>query len=139
MLWGRSKKEDFKKEEIPEFPELPSVPDELAIQVPAQFSEELPAEFPAESNERLPVPVGSAPVVKEPRQIPGIFFVSKKDNETILSDVSRAVQVLKQLEPELGLTKEVDVKEYSKLDEISSYLEDIERKLLYMDNLLFGR
>jgi len=75
--------------------------------------------------------------VPENNQIFKPGFVEQKDYKDVLDELSQVDSVIKQSQENLKELNEIKAESDTKLQEWRGNLEDIERKLLYIDKTLF--
>jgi len=114
-----------------------NVQDDASVEIPVFNEPELPSPPPVPMvKEKAPV-VHSFPVNPVERHSSKSFFVSDRVHQSVMSNIALINNLINGILPE-NTVNPVEAKEKSEIDEIRLALEDIERKLVYVDKLLFG-
>ncbi|MBI4145343.1 hypothetical protein HY493_04015 [Candidatus Woesearchaeota archaeon] len=118
-------------------PELPPLP-EQSMEAP-----EPPQELMPEAPE-TPEPMHEEPTAHEEREAPvrtdeGPLFVSVQDYQTILNSVNMIRSKLGDAEDSFKKLHDIKQGQEKELEDWRSTLEDVQRKLTYVDEVLFGK
>ena len=117
---------------MPEAPELPEMPEET-LEAPAQFEvPEQPQPEPIEEHEH------TEPEAPH-RMHNGPMFVSVQDYQIILNGVSAIKSKLSETDESFKKLQAIKQQQDKQLEDWRSTLEDVQRKLTYVDDVLFEK
>ncbi len=146
MNWFKRKKEVLPEPPKPEqmsMPEpikLPPFSEEIEdprIDIPPQIQEDpnVVEQEPIEKEEQLPIKKDTLETYHKKEQP---FFIQKSRFQEMLAEISDTDISLKEQKSTVDNISEIEKKQENQFEEIRVSLEDIERKLLYVDGVLFG-
>jgi len=137
-VFGKKKQESLTLPPPP-MPEM----DEHQMELPEPPHDFEPAPEPVEEHvieerhEELPAPEPMAP--RAPRSHDGPIFVSVQDYQAILNGVTAMKSKLSATDESFKKLHDIKAAQDKQLDAWRSTLEDVQRKLTYVDEVLFGR
>jgi len=125
----------FKRKPTPEPQEVPSIlqSDLPEIRLPKL---ELPEEFAADELSEAPMLV-DMPDVSAPIEAAAPVFVAVEDYQAVLDSVNRVKQLLTNAEEQMREMHSIGSQVGKELDAWRAGLEDAERKLGYVDEIIF--
>jgi len=145
-------------EELPPLPEIkmdPELDEPVAADIPepdvpeimvddAELDEEEPEELPENLPAEVPEPLAPQPApVQAPEpdiirtQLPPTIFVSVNDYQKIMDGVNFVKSKISKAEDDLKVLNSLQNAEEKELNSMRSMLEDVQRKITYVDEVIF--